>query len=265
MNNLVDLQTLLYGALIGLGTLVGMKLIDVVLGALLDKAIFTKAWHWLAKNFKKQITRFRPIRLRYQFSARIESTQIVKAKGNLDLLSESIAKKQQMDFTPTSWTQDDIGSSRIVYNGRQFHLNMTINHCYLEPNLDFGDTECLSTQALATQGIYFCLETEFPYHELDKMLLGLGSLLNLIKDELKDCFLVMQFSKGMFTVEPLKQQLTIDEWVKKKQFEVSLVLKSNDKVTVNLLPKKLEVLFPLAQIDDKVSEYLREVILNYYF
>jgi hypothetical protein len=169
-----------------------------------------------------------------------------------------------MEFSPTSWTQDDMGNSKIVYNGRRFSLGMMINHCDTEPNVDFGDGECYSTQTLTTQGVYFSIETQFAYHELDKMLLGLGALLNLIKDDLKESFLVMQFSKGMFTIEPIKQQLKIDEWIAKKEFDVSLILKNKDKVTINLLPKKLEVIFHTAQIDDKVSEYLKEVILNYY-
>ena len=44
----------------------------------------------------------------------------------------------------------------------------------------------------------------------------------------------------------------------------SFSLKARDKILVNLYPKKAEIIFPTLQIDEKVSEYLKATILNYY-
>ncbi|MCJ7430175.1 hypothetical protein MUO83_03015 [Candidatus Bathyarchaeota archaeon] len=42
------------------------------------------------------------------------------------------------------------------------------------------------------------------------------------------------------------------------------LLKAQEKVLVNLYARKAEIIFPTLQIDDRVAEYLRETILNYY-
>ncbi len=70
---------------------------------------------------------------------------------------------------------------------------------------------------------------------------------------------------NLFTHEPIKGKISIDEWIKKKNFEVTLLLKGKDNFSIKLYPQKAETLFPSLQIDEKVSDYLRETILNYYF
>jgi hypothetical protein len=247
-----------------LGTLAGLKLIDMILEIFYKKTVFGKMWFWVSKGLKKLWTRLKPIRISFQFSARMEDTEIEKVKGTLDLLANSIVKKQQIHLSPIAWTDDNIGSTKIWYNQREFRLEMAMNSSSADLIDEGENDECVTKTTMCVEGVSFRLETDFPFHELDSMLLSLGALSNSIKEEFKEAIMVMQFSKGMFTIEPLKREIRMDEWIGKKNFEASLVLKGQDEVIIKLLPKKAEVVFPSMQIDDKVLEYLKEAILNYY-
>jgi hypothetical protein len=261
---LIDFQTLLYGAILGLGILAGLKLIDMILEIFYKKTVFGKIWFWASKGLKKLMTRVKHIRISFDFSARIENTEIEKVKGTLDFFANSIVKKQQIHLSPIAWTDSDIGSTRICYNQREFRLEMAMNSSSADLNDEGENDECVTRTTVFVEGVSFRLEADFSFHELESMLLSLGALVNSIKEEFKEALMVIQFSKGMFTIEPLRRQISIDEWIRKKKFEVSLVLKGQDEVIINLLPKKAELVFPSMQIDDKVLEYLKEAILNYY-
>jgi hypothetical protein len=264
VNYLIDFQTLLYGAILGLGILAGLKLIDMVLEVFFKKTVFGKMWFWVSMGLKKLMTRLRHIRISFQFSARIEDTEIEKVKGTLDFFANSIVKKQQIHLSPIAWTDSNIGSTTICYNQREFRLEMAMNSFSADLNDEGENDECVTKTTMFVEGVSFRLEADFSFHELEHMLLSLGALLDSIKEEFKEALMVMQFSKGMFTIEPLKREISMDEWIRKKKFEVSLVLKGQDEVIINLLPKKAEIVFPSVQIDDKVSEYLKDAILNYY-
>jgi hypothetical protein len=199
---------------------------------------------------------------------RTEPSEPTKIKESIELLIDSLSQKHQeyIKFRPISWNDEhNLGSVRVSYNEREFSMDVQIKIDYL----DFDPEEqVLKSKAnkvtTISEGIAFSLETDFPFHSLEQMLLSLSALTGFVREELKEKVSVVEFSKGMFTLAPIKGDFTIDDWVKKKQFEVSLLLKAEKKILVNLYPKKAEIIFPAFQIDDRVSEYLRETILNYY-
>jgi hypothetical protein len=96
------------------------------------------------------------------------------------------------------------------------------------------------------------------------MLFSLNALTNFLSEQLKDNLANVKFSKGLFTIAPIKADFTMDQWIKEKRFEISLLLRSRENITVNLYSKKAEVIFPTLQIDESVYEYLKATILNYY-
>jgi hypothetical protein len=96
------------------------------------------------------------------------------------------------------------------------------------------------------------------------MLFSLNTLTNFLSEQLKESLQYVRFSKGLFTISPVNVDLTMDNWIKEKQFEVSLNLKAKENIAVNLYPKRAEITFPTLQIDENVYEYLKATILNYY-
>lgn len=261
---MIDLLSLFYGAIVGVVSLAILKIIDMILEAVFQKTIFSKVWFWLSKNFKKLLTRLKPIRICFHFSTRIENVETDKVKEAITFLTTAIAKNQHITVSPVSWTDDNVGSTKIVYNEREYRLEMAIKTLYSDTDVGVDQYEYVTMERLLTEGISFSIETNTPFHLLEPMLLNLGALVNSIKEEMKEALLILQFSKGMFTIQPLKNEIRIDEWIKNKQFEISLTLKGRDKVRINLHTNKVEIICPTLQIDDKVAEYLKETILEYY-
>ena len=263
---MVDIWTWAIGVLTAFATLVGLKVIDMVMEKVYDVTIFGKVWHWLLIKFKQLATRFKPIRIRFEFSTAIEATNLDKIKSSMSFLTTAIARKQQITFSPLVWSDDNsFGSSNIQYHDKDFFLKISTSELSSSPVLLEGEDALLSSDVMVTEDLYFVLETRFAFHELQEMLLNLGALLSSIKEEVKDSVLVSHFSNGLFTLEPIKGKIKIDEAIKQKDFEVSLLLKGKDKITIRLLPNKAQIVFPTLQIDERVLEYLKFVILNYYF
>jgi hypothetical protein len=262
---MVDFWTLAYGALGTLLSLAVLKIIDMLLEKFYSVTVFDNAWLWLSIKFKQLLTRVKPIRIRFEFSTAIESAKTEKVKSSLGFLSTAIAKKQQISISPIAWSEDSsVGTSNIQYHDKDFFLKVSTSQLAASPVLVEQEDAFLSTDLMSTEDIAFALESRFAFHELEEMLLNLGTLLNLIKEELKEDLLVSHFSNGLFTLETTKGKINIDKAIKEKDFEVSLVLKGKDKFTIKLYPNKAQVMFPSLQIDDKVLEYLRFVILHYY-
>jgi hypothetical protein len=263
---MVDLLSLIYGALATLGALLLLKVIDIILAQVLNKTVFSRLWSWVSKSFKKFITRLRPIRISFQFAVRVEQSEPNKVRENINLFIESLSRKHQQHIksTPISWNDNNSGSVRLSYNEREFRIAIQIKTEYRDFDPEEEIFNSSFDKSSISDGLGFSVETDFPFHLLDQMLLSLSALIGFIKEELRETNPVIEFSKGMFILAPIKGDFTIDDWIKKKQFDVSLLLKAQENILVNLYPKRAEIIFPTLQIDDRVSEYLRETILNYY-
>lgn len=264
---LVDLMSLFYGALIFLGGIVLLKVIDIILEQALNRTFFSRIWAWTAKAVKKFMTRLKPIRIRFQFAVRLEQTEPSRVKKTINQFIDSLSEKHQeyIRLTPISWNADNVGSTRVTYNAREFGMDIQIRTEFrdFDPEEQSLDYE-LNKGSEVSNGIVFALEVDFPFHLLEQMLLNLGSLVGVIKEDLTETVSIREFSKGMFVLEPIKGDFALNGWIKKKQFDVSILLKAQERILVNLYPKKAEIIFPTIRIDDRVSEYLRETILNYY-
>ena len=115
-----------------------------------------------------------------------------------------------------------------------------------------------------SESVAFSIEVDFPFKFIEQMLFSLNTLTNFLSEQLKETLTYAKFTKGLFTIAPIKADFTMDNWIKDKQFEISLNLKAKENIAVNLYPKKAEIIFPTLQIDENVYEYLKETILNYY-
>jgi len=266
---MVDLLSIFYGACtFVLLTIIIPKAVDAILGHFLNEKVFSRIWTWMTKTFKKFLTRLEPIKTCFQFRIRFEPRELSEVKTKVRQLIEDISKKrgEQIKFSPLTWNEaDDIGSTKALYNRREFGMDIytSIEYRDFDPEQDILKVS-KKTFSSFSDSIAFSIEADFPFQELDQMLLSLSALTSFIKEELNEKLPIIEFSKGMFTLSPLKGDFTVDHWIKEKKFDVSLLLKARERILVNLYPKKAELIFPTLQIDEKVSEYLRGTLLNYY-
>jgi len=76
---------------------------------------------------------------------------------------------------------------------------------------------------------------------------------------------VREVTTGQFVVQPVDHNLTLDEWVGKERFDVSLLLESDDgNRSVTFFGDRAEMSTPTKRVDRKSAEYIRELLLNYY-
>jgi len=264
---MVDFTSLFYGALGIIGTIVLLKIIDIILEHFLNKTLFSRIWTTMTKSIKKFRTRLNPIVIHFQFRTKLEPSEPMKVKEDLIKLVESLSekRKEQITFSPLTWTDTDrMGSVNATFNNRKFRIDMHMSSEYrdYEPEKEvFKATEEVFE---ISDSVAFSIEVNFPFKSIEPMLLSLTSLTNFISEQLKEMLPVVTFSKGLFTIAPIKADFTMNHWIKEKQFDVSLLLKARENILVNLYPKKAEIVFPTLQIDEKVSEYLEATILNYY-
>jgi len=264
---MIDFTSLFYGALGAIGAIVFLKIIDIILEHFLDKTLFCRIWTAITKSIKKFRTRLNPIMIRFQFRIKLEPSEPMKVKEKLIKLVESLSEKRkgQIAFSLLTWTDTDrMGSVNATFNKRKFRIDMHMSSEYrdYEPEKElFKATEEVFE---ISDSVAFSIEVDFPFKSIEPMLLSLASLTNFISEQLKEMLPVVTFSKGLFTIAPIKADFTMNHWIKEKQFDVSLLLKARENVLVNLYPKKAEIVFPTLQIDEKVSEYLKATILNYY-
>ena len=70
---------------------------------------------------------------------------------------------------------------------------------------------------------------------------------------------------GRFVVSPIESKLTLDDWIKKEQFDVSLLLESEDRRnSVEFYSGRAVISSPHTDVDDKAVGYIRATPLNYY-
>lgn len=264
---MVDVTSLVYGAIGTILSIILMKIIDVVLGHFLNKTFFSKIWVLISKSVKKFQTRWRPITMCFQFRIKFESRTTMNIKEKLNELFENLSEKHKghIVFSLLTWTDTDrMGSVNVKFNEREYKIGMHIDSDFKEIELEEEVFENKENISEVSESVAFSIEVNFPFNSIEYMLLSLTSLTNFITDQFKEILTVVGLSKGLFTIAPVKTDFTMNHWIKEKQFDVSLLLKARENIIVNLYPKKAEIVFPTLQMDEKVSEYLKATILNYY-
>jgi hypothetical protein len=262
---LVDWLSALIGVLGTIGAYFLARIIDLILGHFFNKSFFGRIWRTIVKSIKKFQTRWHPITTCFNFRARFESSELKKVKEDLAFVLEELSEKHKgkINFSPLKWTEDDkVGSVNATFNEREYRIDMQIDTEFKEElESELSDNIKVSE---VSESVAFSIEVNFPFKFIEQMLFSLNTLTNFLSEQLKENFAYVRFTKGLFTIAPIKADLTMDSWIEEKQFEVSLNLKAKENIAVNLYPKKAEIVFPTLQIDENVYEYLKATILNYY-
>ena len=201
----------------------------------------------------------------FNFRVRFEPTEPKKVKENLAFVLEELSEKHKgkINLSPLKWTEDDkVGSVNATFNDREYRIDMQIDTEFKEAL----ESELSNNTKVSeiSESVAFSIEVDFPFKFIEQMLFSLNTLTNFLSEQLKETLTYAKFTKGLFTIAPIKADFTMDNWIKDKQFEISLNLKAKENIAVNLYPKKAEIIFPTLQIDENVYEYLKETILNYY-
>ena len=109
------------------------------------------------------------------------------------------------------------------------------------------------------------IDFRFEFGKLRNSIIDLMLFARFLRSSATEILSVRSVTDGRFVVSPIDNDLTLDDWIKKEQFDVSLLLESEDgRQSVEFHSDKAIISSPHTEVDDETVEYIRATLLNYY-
>jgi hypothetical protein len=251
----------IYGALYVLLLYIGSKVADRITMHVFDRAIFESSWRYIKRELKILQTNVKQIHIDFQFKMRITPEYLDDAKTLIGRMCNHIAKdgKGCIDMSTPTWGDDGTyGKVDISFGKLRYTLNITLLINY--ERIDKGG----SITSIPIDNISVSTGVDFPFSSLSDAVMNLNVINSFIRQAIIREVPNTKFSKGTFVVAPIKGKLTLDQWIKEKKFDVSLLLKSEEQIIVEFYVDRAELTTPYFEIDASSVQYLRGILLNYY-
>lgn len=245
---------------------IGQKFIDTLVSFAIDRRVFQPVYERILRKIKIFRTRADPVAA--QFSLSFTPRDPITVSEAVERLKRSFDKIEQISsnkvsVSSQSWTPTDReGSLVLFYSDRTEKFNIQVD---ITPdpqsirNHPSGNADDLLVGSIGLE-----VEFDFPFHLLEHTLFNVGSLISYVEDGIED-EMRGTFSSGRFVVAPVHTNLTLDEWIQKEKFDVSLLLASeDDRTEVEFFGDRAIVKSNGREIDAKTVKYVRELLLNYY-
>lgn len=238
-------------------------LIDYLAQSLLDRKIFEPLWSGARRRFKAWRTKRNKITSDYEFSIYLSSN--LSFDNTRDIAADLLEKVDQdsdgdFDIIEQKWSDDDREIDITArYKNRKEPYELRLN--FVPDSGDAFDTEF--DPSIGSVGVTITFQFEFG--QLKGSMIDLMLFARFFRDAVTDLLPVRSVTDGRFVVTPIDNDLTLDEWIKKEQFDVSLLLESQDqRSSVEFHGNKAVISSPHTDVDDKTVEYIRATLLNYY-
>lgn len=263
----VDLFVQYQDAIFLAGTYVATKFIDSILDRFFGKKIFSPAYDQIVKKAKALRTRHDNISSEFQFSIYLEGDMTVgEAVKHLDDLNSSILRKSN-DLSIQSdpkWSKSETECDvEYYFKDNKSPYRVTWNFVGDSDALSRGDVDRPKNAPISSIGV--TINFQFAFGDLDNEIIDLVAVSRFMQKGVEDVFDVNSVTNGKFIVSPIDGDLTMDEWVHNEQFDVSLLLKSDDSQrSVKFHGDSAEIISPTTEIDNETVDYIRATLLNYY-
>ncbi|WP_459192084.1 hypothetical protein [Halosimplex sp. J119] len=257
------------GFLIAIGLWIVGKIIDRILDAALGKKLIQPFLQRLKFRAQSFLTRIDPIDASFylSYSPRDEYTAIEikeKLKDVLDEVRESSGER--LDTAKIKWNGVD-GETSVKHIGSSYEYQVDI-HLVTEKDDEIEDPG-IAQESRIVKNIEFNIGFKFSFPELESELPNLGIFASRLKSSLENELFGIP-SQGKIILHPIESELSVDEWINEKGFEISLLLADGDeegadKTEVEFFPDHVELHPPYYEVDSEVMEYVRLLVRNYYF
>lgn len=250
------------GAIALIGAWIFFKLVDYLLERIVDQKIFSMAYEMARKKLKAILTRKENITSDLEFSIYLyPELTLPEARQQLDTLVCTLEQESngEIEVEDIRWnsSKTDVDLS-IVYGDNTKPHTVNLNFSADENQRRPGESPPLSSIGIS-------ISFQFPFHNLRGAIITLSVCTQFLHDAIKAVYPVKSITNGRFVVYPLENDLTLDDWIQKEQFDVSLLLQSQDqKRSVRFFSDRAEIQSPHTKIDDDTVEYIRATLLNYY-
>jgi hypothetical protein len=242
-------------------------LIDKVVHSLYDRKVFQPIWDGLKKRYKAWRTKRNKISADYEFSIYLDdkpaSEQIQEI---VDSIFQRVDAESEGDFelVEKKWSADgDEIDAKIRYKGQGEPYELTLNFIPDQGGLETGPSVTEFGSTIGSIGINITFRFEFG--KLRNSIIDLMLFARFLRDSANAVLSTRSATDGRFVVSPIENDLTLDDWIRKEQFDVSLLLESEDgRSSVEFYSDKAVISSPHTDVDNETVEYIRATLLNYY-
>lgn len=253
------------GALLVVALWFLFKSTDILLKKWIDKKIFSTIYEKARKKFKAWRTKHRGIEADLEFSAYLyEDLSKSEFKHRLDSVLQNLKQRGRGDVEISSVHE----GRKSVENGEKFDFRIEANFRNKEQKYDIRLNvveKRLSSEKVIVESVGVSTKFRFAFSDLRSEIIDLIAFINYFKNSIEEEYNVKNITNSRFVVTPIEADLTLDEWVKQEQFDVSLLLESDDSSrAVRFYGDSAVITSPTDQVDNETVEYIRATLLNYY-
>lgn len=252
------------GAFVAILTWIGLKTIDLVLEKIIDRKILSEAYIISKKKIKAIWTKRNTISSTFEFSVYTQNNVPVgKAKDYTSEFAEQVASKSdELRLIDGPRWDSSYQEVKICYKFKNNNDPYRVKLNFIPEQSKLGE---LPEEELPLSSIGVSIEFNFEFGDLRSAIINLTAFAGFLQETLDDVYADINTTNARFVVAPIEKDLTMDDWAEEKQFDVSLLLRSEDSNrSVQFRSDRAEISSPTTQIDNETVEYIRATLLNYY-
>lgn len=241
--------------------------IDYILQSIFDRKAFEPVWRWINRKYKSIRTKRNKITADYEYSIYLDSELPANAsRDTAETVLNAVNNRSDGDFEIIDQKWSDDGNeldAKIRYKNKADPYELTLNFIPQSTGSGAGPFDTEYDSAIGSIGVNITFRFEFG--KIRNSIIDLMLFARFLRDSVTDLLQVQSVTDGRFIVSPIDNDLTLDEWIKEEQFDVSLLLESEDgRSSVEFHHDKAVISSPHTDVDDATVEYIRATLLNYY-
>lgn len=245
-----------------LGIWFGLKTVDIVLKKAIDKALLSSIYNRIKRKLKAIYTKKEKIESTLEFSSYlredVEPSEIDDRVSKLESeISDVGGGRLEIEEILQNRTDEKHKLKIKSESGGVYDVELRFIRS-MEPSVD-------NTVAETVESIGVSIVFDSSFGNLEREIIGLSALLNHLQEAIGTVFDVRKSTNINFVIKPVESKLTLDQWIQKEQFDISLLLRSDSgDRSVEFLGDRAVISSPSDQVDRKTAEYVKEAVRNYY-
>lgn len=256
-----------FGFALAIGLWAFGKVLDKILEVLIGTKVIRPLIGKVKLKFRSFLTIIDPVEATFQinYSPRDEYS-VAEIKNRLEDVFDTTEResKQRVKAEKIRWTGKD-GKTEVKHTEAKYPYTVSLD--LVRDSEDRAENPEKPVEEQLIEGINFQIKFRFPFPALEAEIPNLGIFASKLEDGLDEVFYGIA-SDAQIVIHPIESELTLDEWINREGFDVSLLLAgSNDGVTrteVEFFPDHVEVHPPYYEVDSEVIRYIRLLVMNYY-
>lgn len=242
------------GALLTSLSILIMKFIDAILEFINKDIIFGKIWNFFVRIIKRFLTKFVTLNVEILYDLNFDPVKYDYLTNNIIKWLKQIKTQYDKEILFSEPTINENKTEyhyKVDYKGLLYKMEIRLMPQYIK------DKQYIDSLNIK---IYY----NEKYNVLKTNLNSTSALIDIINNELNR-EIIIRTGKGKIIICPIKANLRIDQFITNKRFDISMILKDDEKdIIINMYEKRAEIIFDINMLDHILINYIDEILINYY-